>query len=126
MSDSTRLQRVNRLLQRELGNMFQQDGTNIYGNLITVTAVKVSRDLSVARVNLSIFPEKDKAGVLKKVQSNGKEIRYRLGQKIGQQLRVIPELSFVIDDTLDYVENIEHLLEEDKKRMSEQQQTAEE
>lgn len=108
---STRQQKVGRLIQRELAVYFQLEMTTIcLKNMVTVTSVRVTSDLSIARVYLSIYPS-DKAEItLNSIQSNKKIIRYYLGTQVKNQLRIIPELEFFIDDSLDYVSNIEKLL----------------
>lgn len=78
--------------------------------MITVTKATVTSDLSIARAYLSIYMAPDKDIVIKAVRTNTKDIRFRLGQKVKDQLRVIPQLEFFIDDTLDYMENIDKLL----------------
>ena len=78
--------------------------------MYTVTVVRVSPDLSVARVYLSVFPVKKGEDPLADVKEHNSQIRYELGQKVRNQLRIIPELSFFIDDSLDYIDNIENLL----------------
>ena len=109
--DTTRQQKVARLLQKELAAILQKDGKNMYGSaLITVTQVSVSKDFSFARVFLSIFGTEDKSHILNNIESNKKEIRFRLGQHIKNQLRIVPELVFEVDNTLDYIENIDNLL----------------
>lgn len=109
--DTNRQQKVNRLLQKELGEIFRRDMQPYFpGIMMTVTFVRMTPDLSVARVNLSMFPDKDKAATLKKVKEKTSEIRGLLGQKIRQQLRIVPRLEFFIDDSLDRVERIEALL----------------
>ena len=109
--ETTRQQKVARLLQKELAAILQKEGKSIYGSaLITVTQVSVSKDFSFARVYLSIFGAKDKEQLLKNIETNKKEIRFRLGQNIKNQLRIVPELVFEEDNTLDYIENIDNLL----------------
>jgi len=111
--DSTRLQKVSRLLQRDLGTIFQQESRNMFnGIMITVTKVNISPDLSVAKVYLSLFATSDKEEMINAIRGHAREIRFKLGQKIGKQVRVIPELQFYLDDSLDYIENIEKLLDE--------------
>ena len=97
--ESTRLSKIERLLQKELSDIFQKQTQAMHGILISVSVVRVSPDLSVARAYLSIFPS-DKS----------KAIRFDLGQRIRKQVRKIPELTFFIDDSLDYIENIDNLL----------------
>lgn len=108
--ESTRLNKIGRLLQKELGDIFLKGAKTMQGTLITVTGVRVSADLSVAKVYISIFPPEKRAELLKTIEGNAKTIRYDLGQRVRLQLRKIPELNFYIDDSLDYVENIDKLL----------------
>ncbi|MCH5243570.1 MAG: 30S ribosome-binding factor RbfA [Lentimicrobiaceae bacterium] len=109
--DTNRQQKVNRLLQKELGEIFRLDMQPYFpGIMMTVTFVRMTPDLSVARVNLSLFPDRDKEGTLKKIKGKTSEIRGLLGQKVGKQLRIVPRLEFFIDDSLDRVERIEALL----------------
>ncbi len=108
--ETTRQQKIARLLQKDLGEIFQRSEKNLFpGAMITVTKVNITRDLSIASVYLSIFG-KDPQNVLKTVQASTKEIRKQLGMRIKNQVRSIPELRFYIDDSLDYIENIEQLL----------------
>ncbi|MCQ2271048.1 MAG: 30S ribosome-binding factor RbfA [Bacteroidales bacterium] len=110
--DSTRQQKIAKLIQKELAEIFLQDGLPVYDCMITVTKTNVTKDLSLARSYISIFNAEDNEQVLKAVKSNIKDIRFRLGQKVKNQLRVIPQLDFFIDDSLDYIENIENLLKQ--------------
>lgn len=109
--DTTRLSKIGRLIQKELGDIFQKQTQGMPGTLISVSVVRVSPDLSVARVYLSIFPSDKAKELLESVRANTKAIRYDLGQRIRQQVRKIPELSFFIDDSLDYIEHIDELLQ---------------
>ena len=112
--ESTRQNKVSSLLQRDLGDIFQKQGRDLFGNsMITVTKVNVSRDLSSAKVYLSLFTTSDKAQLLEDIKRRTREIRYKLGKRIGKQVRIIPELQFYMDDSLDYIENIEKLLDDD-------------
>ncbi len=109
--DSIRQNKVNSLLQQELAEIFRQEArTLLPGGLITVTVVRVSPDLGLAKVYLSLFPVKDKQVVLDNIRDNGHRLRGQLGQRIGKQLRVVPELHFHIDDSLDRAEEIDKLL----------------
>ena len=74
--------------------------------------MRISHDLSIARIYLNIFPNKDAETILKNIQEKVKSIRFELGNRVKNQLRIIPELSFFIDDTLDYLENIDNLLKQ--------------
>ena len=109
--ESTRQAKIARLLQKELSEIFRLQTAKMHGVLVTVTAVRVSPDLSTARVYLSVFPS-DKAGdVMQSVNASAKTVRYELAQRVRFQLRKTPELTFMLDDSLDYIENIDHLLE---------------
>lgn len=109
--ESTRLNKIGRLLQKELGDIFQKQTQGMGGVIISVSAVRVSPDLSVAKTYLSIFPSEKGEELLKAIRQNTKSIRYDLGQRVRMQLRKIPELSFFIDDSLDYIDNIDKLLQ---------------
>ncbi len=108
--ETTRQNKISRLIQKDLGEIFQRNEQRMFpGAMITVTKVNITRDLSIARVYLSIFgknPEK----VIKMIEASSKEIRRLLGLRIKNQVKAIPELRFFIDDSLDYIENIERLL----------------
>jgi len=110
--DNIRQQKTANLIKKELAEIFLFDGPNVYDCMITVTKTVVSKDLSIARSYLSIFNAEDTDLVIKIVRNNTKDIRFRLGQKTKNQLRVIPQLEFFIDDSLDYIENIENLLKQ--------------
>lgn len=109
--DGTRLSKIERLLQKELGDIFQKQTQAMRGVLISVSVVRVSPDLSVAKAYLSIFPSERSKELMEAIRANTKAIRYDLGQRVRTQLRKIPELAFFIDDSLDYIENIDHLLQ---------------
>lgn len=109
--ESTRQQKISRLIQKELGVIFQQESRNLFENaLITVTKVMISKDLAIAKVHLSIFGSKEKETLIGKIRKQGGEIRYLLAKKVHNQLRIMPELHFHLDDSLDYIDNIDHLL----------------
>lgn len=109
--DTTRQQKINRLLQKELSILFQREAQGLHGMIISVTNVKTSPDLSTTKIYLSIFPANKKEETLKDIKANTKTLRYQLAKKVGKQLRVIPELTFFPDDTLDYAEKIDKLLD---------------
>ena len=106
----TRQHRISRLLQKELASIFQTQTRLMHGVLVSVTNVKVSPDLSICTAYLSIFPSEKGEELLKNINANEKTIRYELGQRIRNQVRIIPELRFFIDDSLDYLEHIDELL----------------
>jgi ribosome-binding factor A len=109
--DSTRQLKVSRLIQKELGTIFQRDSRSLFGPvMITVTQVRVSPDLGVAKVYVSLFPVKDKEAVLHLIKTKTIEIRMALAVQIKKQVRVIPNLMFFLDDSLDYAEHIDELL----------------
>ena len=111
--ESVRQQKVARLIQKELSEIFQHDGTTYSGGaLLTITTVRVTSDLSIARIYLSIFGATDKNEVIKTLKAATKEIRYKLGQRVKLQLRIVPELNFLEDDTLDFIERIDELLKQ--------------
>lgn len=108
--DSIRQNKVAKLVQKELAEIFRGESRNLFGGaFITVTVVRMSPDMGLAKAYLSIM-NKDKDAVLKNVNSQVKEIRRRLGNAVGKQLRITPELAFYIDDSLDYAMKIEGLL----------------
>ena len=108
--EGTRLNKIERLLQKELGELFRKQTAMMRGTLISVSTVHVSPDLSVAKVYLSLFPSEKGKELLEAIEKNKRTIRYDLGQLVRSQLRRIPELVFYLDDSLDYVDNIDKLL----------------
>lgn len=106
----TRQNRISRLLQKELASIFQSQTRMLHGVLVSVTRVKVIPDLSICTAYLSIFPSDKAEELLNNINANDKTIRYELGQRTHNQLRIIPELRFFIDDSLDYLDRIDHLL----------------
>jgi ribosome-binding factor A len=109
--ESVRQQKVARLLQKELAEIFRSNSKTLFnGAFITVTIVRVSPDLGYAKIYLSIMAVKDKNAMLAVINEHTSKIRHQLAEKIRKQVRVIPELSFFIDDSLDYAENIDRLL----------------
>ena len=84
--------------------------THFPGKLVSVSVVRVTRDLGIARIYLSIFPSEFAESILEEIKSMTKQIRGDLGRKVGKSLRIVPDLEFFIDDSLDYIENIDNLL----------------
>lgn len=117
--ETTRQQKINRLIQKELGEVFLLQTKNMSGVLVSVSRVRISPDLSVAKVYLSIFPSERGAELMENIKLNTKAIRFDMGQRLGKQLRIIPEFVFYLDDSLDYLENIDRLLNSDKDKKSE-------
>ncbi|MCS6821684.1 MAG: 30S ribosome-binding factor RbfA [Microscillaceae bacterium] len=111
MQESKRQQKFARLIREELSQIFLQNTRHLFSEkFITVTVVRVSSDLSVAKVYLSFLKATDKQAALDEIEEHKKEIRQLLAQRIGKQVRIIPELRFFLDDTAEYVERIENLL----------------
>ena len=108
--EERRLSRIERLLQKELGELFRKQTAMMHGTLITVSTVHVSPDLSMAKAYLSIFPSEKGKELLETIEKNKRTLRYDLGQLVRTQLRRIPELAFFLDDSLDYVDKIDKLL----------------
>lgn len=106
----TRQNRIARLLQKELSLIFQSQTRAMHGVMVSVTRCRVSPDLSICTAYLSIFPSEKSDELLKNVAANEKSIRYELGTRVRNQLRIIPELRFFVDDSLDYIERIDELL----------------
>lgn len=106
----TRQARISRLLQKELADIFQSQTRMMRGVLVSVTRVKISPDLSICTAYLSVFPSEKGEEILENIKGNEKSVRYELGTRVRNQLRIIPELRFFIDDSLDYIERIDELL----------------
>ena len=106
----TRQNKIARLLQKELSLIFQQQTRAMRGVMISVTRTKISPDLSICTAYLSVFPSDKGEEILANINANSKQIRYELGTRIKNQMRIIPELRFFIDDSLDYIEHIDELL----------------
>ncbi|MBP5713794.1 MAG: 30S ribosome-binding factor RbfA [Prevotella sp.] len=106
----TRQNKIARLLQKELSLIFQQQTQATHGTMVSVTRTKISPDLSICTAYLSIFPSEKGEEILANINASNKQIRYELGTRVRNQLRIIPELRFFIDDSLDYIERIDELL----------------
>ena len=111
--ESTRQEKIARLLQKELSEIFRRETAAMGGVLVSVSAVRVSPDLSIARAYLSIFPSGKAEEILKNINNSAKTIRFELAKILRYQLRKTPELSFFIDDSLDYIEHIDNILKQD-------------
>ncbi|SFE38477.1 30S ribosome-binding factor RbfA [Spirosoma endophyticum] len=108
--ESKRQQKVSRQLQKDLSEIFQRDVPHLFnGAFITVTSVRISPDLSVARVYLSFLATKNKQLLLESIQEKGKVLRQHLGDRVRHQLRIVPELNFFLDDTADYADKMDKL-----------------
>ena len=109
---ATRQQKIDRLIQKDLGDIFLQYARSMHGTLISVSEVRVTTDLSLAHIYLSIFPSERQQEVMEQVEHDHGKIRGELGRLERHQLRIIPELVFHVDQTLDKMENIDRLLKQ--------------
>ena len=106
----TRQNKIARLLQKELSVIFQEQTRSLHGVMVSMTRVKISPDLSICTAYLSIFPSEKGEEMISNITRNEKQIRYELGTRVRYQLRIIPDLRFFIDDSLEYIERIDELL----------------
>ena len=108
---STRQLKVAREVQRDLSEIIRSRGLAAFGGaMVTVSEVRISPDLSVAKVFVSIFPSDKADQVMKLLNEEKRTLRGELGRQVSSQLRIVPEIDFYLDSTLDYVEHIEELL----------------
>ncbi|TCK83018.1 ribosome-binding factor A [Albibacterium bauzanense] len=110
--ESKRQQRFAGIIQQDLAEIFLREGnTWLPGVMITVTRVRITSDLGIARVYLSFLPVKDPQEALEKIRNHGNEVRYKLGTRIRNQTKSIPVLEFYVDDSNDYMEHMDKLFE---------------
>ncbi|MBR4524034.1 MAG: 30S ribosome-binding factor RbfA [Bacteroidales bacterium] len=108
---STRQLKVAREIQRDLSEIIRSRGLAAFGGaMVTVSEVRISPDLSIAKVFVSIFPSDRAPQVMKMLEDEKRTLRGELGRKVASQLRIVPEIDFLLDTTLDYAEHIEELL----------------
>ncbi|MCI0750599.1 MAG: 30S ribosome-binding factor RbfA [Flammeovirgaceae bacterium] len=111
MTGSTRQQKVSRLIQKEISDIFQRDKKGILNNVfVTVADVRISPDLSVAKIYISMMLAKEKQATLEKINNHKREIRKALGDRVGKQLRIVPELVFYIDEVEENALRMDELL----------------
>ncbi len=120
--ESKRQAKIARLLQKELSEIFRRQTAALGGVIVSVSAVRVSPDLSIAKAYLSIFPPDKSQEILANINRQAKTVRYELAQAVKEVLRKCPELQFYLDDSLDYIENIDRLLGPDKKHDEEKKE----
>ena len=108
--ETTRQNKISRLIQKELSDIFQRQTQALHGVLVSVSAVRISPDMSVCRGYLSIFPSERGQEILNNINAQQASVRYELGKRLRYQLRIIPEIKFFLDDSLDYIEHIDELL----------------
>jgi ribosome-binding factor A len=110
-TESTRQKKVARLVQKDIADIFLRKGSEYArGKMISITKVRVSPDLSFAKIYISIFPSENHNEILQAIQEHSNKIRFELGHKVRAQLRIVPDIAFFIDDSLDYIEKIDKLL----------------
>lgn len=110
---STRQNKVSRLIQKELANIFLHFTKSVYKNvIISANTVRVSPDLGLAKVYISIFPAENLQEIFEHIDYNKNQIRYELGSRLRHQLKKVPELAFFLDDSYDYMENIDNILKD--------------
>ena len=110
-TESTRQLKVAKELQKDMAEIIRSKGMAVFdGAMVTVSGVRISPDLSVARIYVSIFPSEKAEKVMGILEENARTLRGELGNRIAKQLRIVPEISFFLDNSLDYVEHIEELL----------------
>lgn len=105
-----RLNKIARLIQKELAEMFLTETRQMPGVIVSVTNVRPTSDMSLCRIYLSIYPSERAEEMIELLRKNAPSVRYTLGMRLRNQLRTIPELQFFIDDSLDYLEHIDKLL----------------
>ncbi|MCI5491189.1 MAG: 30S ribosome-binding factor RbfA [Prevotellaceae bacterium] len=108
--EKTRQNKIERLIQKELSNLFLNETRKTHGMMVSVSECRISPDLSYCTAYISVFPSEKSEETIKNLTENVKTIRYELGQRLRYQLRIVPELRFFKDDTLDYMEHIDELL----------------
>ena len=111
--ESTRQEKIARMLQKEFGEIFIKYARQMQGTLISVSEVRITPDLSIARIYLSIFPTDKATAVLEQVNNDTKALRFELGNRLRHQLRIIPELNFYNDESIEKLSKIDELLNAD-------------
>ena len=111
---SMRQQKIARQIQRDMADIFSKEAASfLQGAMVTVTAVRISPDFGYAKVYVSIFPFEQSGEVMKRLEHQNWFIRRALGQRLRNQLKNVPEIQFLLDDSLEYIEHIEQALKED-------------
>lgn len=108
--EKSRQEKIGRLIQKELSEMFLLQTKAMRGVMVSVSRCRVSPDLSYCNAYLSVFPSERAQEIVDNIMKNVKTVRYDLGRRLRYQLRIIPELRFFVDDTLDYMEHIDEIL----------------
>ena len=110
--ESKRQQKFSGVIQKDLAEIFQREGANLLPNvMVTITKVRVTSDLAIARVYLSFFNSTNNTLALNTIKAHAGEIRYKLGSRIKDQARIVPQLEFFVDDTSEYVERMDKIFD---------------
>lgn len=123
--ESKRQAKIARLIQKDLSEIFRRYTSSMGGVMVSVSAVRVSPDLSIAKAYLSIFPPQKSEELLGIIKAQSKTVRYELAQRVKDVLRKCPDLQFYLDDSLDYIDNIDRLLATDKAAETEEKSSEE-
>lgn len=111
MQESQRQQKVAGQIQKDISEILGREGLALMGGtMVSVSKVRMSPDLLLAKVYLSVFPFERSDEALKHIKSKASMIRFELGKRVKNQLRLVPELAFIVDDSLEYIENLEKLM----------------
>ncbi len=122
--ESKRQQKFAGVIQEDLAQIFQREGMNFLPNtLVTITKIRVTPDLAIARVFLSFFNTENSALALNTIKAHASEIRYKLGSRIKNQVRIVPQLEFFVDDTSAYVEKMDRLFDQISKEPRQDEET---
>ncbi len=114
--ESKRQQKFAGVIQKDLAEIFQREGANLLPNtMVTITKVRVTSDLAIARVYLSFFNSNNNILALNTIKAHAGEIRYKLGSRIKDQARIVPQLEFFVDDTSEYVEKMDRIFDKISK-----------
>lgn len=112
MQESTRQQKYAKLIQKDISDIIQKDKMGIFSNVfLSVIDVKITPDLSIAKIYLSMMLVKDKEGLLQKIEKHKSEIRRELGFKIGKQVRIVPDLIFIIDEVEERASRLDQIID---------------
>ena len=122
--ETKRQAKIARYIQKELSEIFRRQTSALGGVIVSVSAVRVTPDLSIAKAYLSIFPPEKSQEILENIRNQAKTVRYELAQTVKEVLRKCPELQFYLDDSLDYIENIDRLLGHGKEHSEEKKEEA--
>lgn len=111
--ETTRQQKVGRQIQKDVSEILIKEAKHlVQGAMVTVTKVRINPDLSFAKVYLSVFPFDRSPAILETLKTNSSMIRFELGKRVKNQLRIVPEIAFYTDDSLEYIDRIEKLIQE--------------